>query len=105
MLRVNTVAVHDGQYNGAAIGAAPSFTTFQPADSISAFCTKGPRWGVRPFWLPPGITKGPIIVEQYEVKKTRSTFIEVGCWTKEVIVDKDLAGTLVGVNSSQSGGL
>jgi hypothetical protein len=105
VFRVSTVAVHDGQYNAAAPGLTPSFTTFQTPDSISAFCTKGPRWGVRPYWLPPGISKGPLITEQYEVKKVRSTFIEVGCWTKEVVVDNDLAGTLSGVNSSQSGGI
>jgi hypothetical protein len=41
---------------------------------------------------------------QYADEKTRSTFIEVGCWTKEVIADANLAGTLSGVNSSQTGG-
>ena len=105
VLRVNTVAVHDGQYNSADLGKTPVFTTYQTPDSISAFCTKGPRWGVRPYWLPSGVSKGPIIVEQYETKKIRSTLIEVGVWTKEVIVDKGLAGTLSGVNSSQTGGL
>jgi hypothetical protein len=105
VFRVSTVAVHDGIYNSSAPGLTPVFTTFQTPDSISAFCTKGPRWGVRPYWLPPGISKGPLITEQYEVKNTRATFIEVGCWTKEIIVDNDLAGTLSGVNSSQTGGL
>ena len=104
VFRVNTVAVHDGQYNSES--DLPSmFTSFQTTDSISAFCTKGPRWGIRPYWVPPGFSGGPLYTEHYADEKARCSFIEVGCWTKEVVADANLAGTLFGVNSSQAGGL
>ena len=78
---------------------------FQTPDSISAFCTKGPRWGIRPYWVPPGFSGGPLYTEHYADEKARCTFIEIGCWTKEVVADANLAGSLLGVNSSQAGGL
>jgi hypothetical protein len=104
VFRVNTVCVHDGMFNSVS-GLPPVFTTFQTTDSISAFCTKGQRWGVRPYWLPPTIKAGPLYTEQYADEKARSVYVEVGCWTKEVVADANLAGTLSGVNSSQTGGL
>lgn len=105
VLRVNTVAVHDGTYNSADHGLTPIFTPFQTPDSISAFCTKGPRWGVRPYWNPPEVPGGPVYVEEYEEPKAWSRWIECGIWTKEVVADANLAGSLLGVNSSQAGGL
>ena len=104
VLRVNTVAVHDGQYNSVS-NLPPVFTPFQTADTVAAFCTKGPRWGVRPYWAIPGVPSGPIYTEQLHDGQTRRNFIECGIWTKETVVDATLAGTLLGVNSSQTGGL
>lgn len=104
VFRVNTVGVHDGQYNSES--DLPSvFTPFQTPDSISAFCTLGPRWGIRPYWVPPGFSGGPLYVEHYADEKARCSFIETGIWTREVVADANLAGSLLGVNSSQAGGL
>lgn len=66
---------------------------------------KGPRWGLRPYWTAPGVSGGPIYVEQYTDKAKRTNFVEVGLWCKDVVVDASLAGTLLGVNSSQTGGI
>jgi len=104
VFRVSSLVVHDGQYNEGP-DDSPVFAPFQPADSVLAVHTQNPAWAVRPYYILPGVRGGPFFTEVYPYEKIRSTYIEVGCWMAQVVADPSLAGTLSGVNSSQSGGL
>jgi hypothetical protein len=83
-----------------------TFAPYMPTDSILAVRTKNPSWMVRPYHELPCIPSGePYFVEMYPEAKTKTSWIECGVWITQTVLDKNLGATLLGVNSSQAGGL
>ena len=103
------VQVARGYYNSAGLGKVVNLTKFFD-DRVLVFVSDegvlgpAPRYSATLRWTVPGIPNMAVEALPYDAQK-KVNFVEVGVYDAEKVLDTNLAATLLGVNSAQSGGI
>jgi hypothetical protein len=108
VLRVSKVRVAEATYNAAPQGATPTYTPFFDDAIFVGVAGQGdfsPKWGATASWRPGGNEANRFYAEIIPRKSSHMNFLEIGGWEASMVMDKNLAVTIRGINSSQAGGI
>jgi hypothetical protein len=100
--------VAEATYNAAPQGATPTYTPFFDDAIFVGVAGQGdfsPKWGATASWRPGGNEANRFYAEIIPRKSSHMNFLEIGGWEASMVMDKNLAVTIRGINSSQAGGI
>jgi hypothetical protein len=110
LLELGDLQVAQGYYNTAAENFAATLSPFM-SDAFYGFFLPGgavigplPRYGATFRWQLAGVPSMTVEVHAFD-QKTKSEEVEVGVYDDERVIDTRLGVSILGVNSSQSGGI